>query len=915
MSLRLVNGRQVRAHTHRPQREMIASVQPPDTGHRGNVTRPSLKAGASPIAPPPTAGERRPNRFGIALQVAGAATMLGICAFVVLRLHSLSHGTDYHAISRWLHHLPWQALLGAAVATVVSHAALVGRDAAILRFIGVQIDRLPLLIGAVCGSALGNAVGFGALSGGAVRYRIYGAVGVRADQIARLMLWITVCFGIGLVAFAAASAVVAAPDIGRLLHISARFVRYGGLGIAGAIAVGLLVVCRSGRPAFQLGRLRLERPTPGFVSAQTVLLAIDLLGAGLALWLMLPGTKIGFVAFMAVFTVATALGVISHVPGGMGVFEAVIVVALGHNDARSEVVAALLAYRVLYFFVPLLLSAGLLAGFELRGVRAKLPPSTLRRLKRSIDQLAPMMLGVITFAIGGMLLVSGATPAFSHRLAILQMALPLWVVEVSHFLGSILGVLLLFVARGLSRRLDGAWWMAFGVACISLVVSLAKGLAFVEASILCCLILLLLATRGRFNRPAWLLRETLTAGWLVAIAAVTALAIWVVFFAFREVPLRHDLWWQFEFDATAPRSLRATFGGAIFAALIGLWQLLRLAPGRVHPPTRAEMTAAAAITGEQERSDALLAMVGDKSFLFTPSRQCFLMYSKRGRSWVALYDPVGPRCEWPELIRSFVELAAGHGGRAAFYQVRPENVTLYLEAGLNLMKLGEEAWIRLDRFSLDGPQRSNLRYALKRGPRDGLTFEIIPPHGVTEALPVLKTISDGWLRSHNAREKGFSVARFEPHYLAMQSVALVRQHGEPMGFATYMTTDRRIEATIGVMRYLPGASPYLMEYLFTSLALELKAAGFGALSLGMSPLAGLALTSLSSLWFRIGDLLWQHGNRLYDFQGLRRFKNKFHPEWEARYLAASGGTVGPFLALADVAVMTGGRKAAKPCAV
>ncbi len=878
---------------------MIVRVPPPPTGLEGNAARPTrLAPGLS---------------LSLGLRLAGAAAMLAVCAFAVLRLHSLSHGTDYHSISRWLHHLPWPVLLGAALATIVSHAALVGRDASILRFIGVPIERAPLLIGAVCGSALGNAVGFGALSGGAVRYRIYGAVGVRPEQIARLMVWITICFGIGLVAFAAASAVVAATDISRLLHISAFLVRYGGLAIAAGITGGLLALCRSSRPAFKLGRWWIERPTPGFVSAQAVLLAIDLFGAGLALWLMLPSAQIGFVAFMAVFTVATALGVISHMPGGIGVFEAVIVVALGHNDMRSEVVAALLAYRTLYFFAPLLISAGLLAGFELRGVRAKLPPSTLRRLKRSIDQLAPMMLGVITFAIGGMLLVSGATPAFSHRLALLQMALPLWVVETSHFLGSLLGVLLLFVAHGLSRRLDAAWWLALGVACVSLIVSLAKGLAFIEASILCCLILLLLATRTRFNRPAWLLQETLTAGWLVAIAAVTALAIWMVFFAFRGVALGHDLWWQFEFDATAPRSLRATFGAAIFAAAIGLWQLLRLAPGRVHPPTAADLADAAAIIGAQPRSDALLAMIGDKSFLFTASRRCFLMFSKRGRSWVALYDPVGPRSEWPDLIRSFVELAASHGGRAAFYQVRPETVTLYLEAGLNLMKLGEEAWIRLDKFSLDGPQRSNLRYALKRGPRDGLAFEIIPPDCVAGVLPVLKTLSDGWLAAHNAREKGFSVARFEPRYLAMQPVALVRQHGEPMGFATFMTTGQRSEATVGVMRYLPGASPYLMEYLFTHLALELKAAGYGALSLGMTPLAGLARTPLSSVWFRIGDLLWQHGNRLYDFQGLRRFKNKFHPDWEPRYLAASG-TVGPFLALADIAVMTGGRKAAKPCA-
>ena len=118
------------------------------------------------------------------------------------------------------------------------------------------------------------------------------------------------------------------------------------------------------------------------------------------------------------------------------------------------------------------------------------------------------------------------------------------------------------------------------------------------------------------------------------------------------------------------------------------------------------MCAAAAIVRGQERSDAVLAMMGDKSFLFSRSRQAFLMYAKRGRSWVALHDPVGPAQEWPELIADFVTLAHRNSGRAAFYQVRPDALPLYLEAGLTLMKLGEEACISLRDFQLEGPDRT-----------------------------------------------------------------------------------------------------------------------------------------------------------------------------------------------------------------
>ena len=135
---------------------------------------------------------------------------------------------------------------------------------------------------------------------------------------------------------------------------------------------------------------------------------------------------------------------------------------------------------------------------------------------------------------------------------------------------------------------------------------------------------------------------------------------------------------------------------------------------------------------------------------------------------------------------------------------------------------------------------------------------------------------------------------------------LVRQNGLPVAFVTFMTTDLNTEATVGVMRHLPTASPYAMEYLFTRLALHLKEEGVSRLSLGMAPLSGLTPTPLAGIWHRIGHLLWRFGGRLYNFQGLRGFKSKFDPEWQPRYLAASG-LLGPFLTLASLAVLADNR--------
>ncbi|MGH8517298.1 MAG: phosphatidylglycerol lysyltransferase domain-containing protein, partial [Panacagrimonas sp.] len=120
-----------------------------------------------------------------------------------------------------------------------------------------------------------------------------------------------------------------------------------------------------------------------------------------------------------------------------------------------------------------------------------------------------------------------------------------------------------------------------------------------------------------------------------------------------------------------------------------------------------------------------------------------------------------------------------------------------------------------------------------------------------------------------------------------------------------MTTDRKLDASVDLMRHRPDAPNGTMDFLFTQLMLYFQAQGCARFSLGMAPLSGMADHPLAPNWHRLGRLLFAHGEPYYNFQGLRAFKEKFHPQWQPRYLAAPGG-VAPLLVLADTAALIGG---------
>jgi phosphatidylglycerol lysyltransferase len=150
---------------------------------------------------------------------------------------------------------------------------------------------------------------------------------------------------------------------------------------------------------------------------------------------------------------------------------------------------------------------------------------------------------------------------------------------------------------------------------------------------------------------------------------------------------------------------------------------------------------------------------------------------------------------------------------------------------------------------------------------------------------------------------------FDERYLILNPIAVVRQLDRIVAFATLMSTEMKKEATVDLMRHVPGAPAGTMDFLFARVILHFQALGFERFGLGMAPMSGMASHELAPRWHRFGRFAFERGGRFYNFRGLRSFKEKFDPEWEARYLAAPGG-IAPFFVLADVAALIGGAKGA-----
>jgi phosphatidylglycerol lysyltransferase len=240
------------------------------------------------------------------------------------------------------------------------------------------------------------------------------------------------------------------------------------------------------------------------------------------------------------------------------------------------------------------------------------------------------------------------------------------------------------------------------------------------------------------------------------------------------------------------------------------------------------------------------------------------------------------------LIRRFLELVDDADGVPVFYQVRKDYLHHYADFGLAFAKAGEEALVPLSTFSLEGGARKKMRFTYNRLEADGASIRIVPACDAPALMPVIRQVSDEWLKLKGVSEKGFSLGFFNEAYLSRFPLAVLEVNGRVEAFANVWLGPKKVELSVDLMRHSAAAPKNAMEGLFIYLMLWGRAEGYEWFNLGMAPLSGLEPTALAPVRVKIASYLYRFGQPFYNFQGLRAYKEKFHPVWDPRYLAYPG---------------------------
>ena len=301
-----------------------------------------------------------------------------------------------------LHHLRWSDVLDelgrtsnkkimfAALCTVASFIALGFHDGLALKIIGRKLSAWRISTTSFISYGIGHSVGLSSLAAGSVRLRLYTAYGLAPVEIGAVIVLCSITFSLGVLFLVGLSLIMKAGVAASVLHLSHDTARAIGLFILLCVGGYLGFTAGHDKTPVTISGTSLKLPPLHLGLAQLLVSCGELIFAAATLYFLLPAQlHLNFASFVGLYVLALAAGVVSNVPGGLGVFEGIFLIMFP-SVPKDKLLGAILLYRVLYYLVPFLLSLPLLLWSEWRAQRESAETRRQDAVEREAGKVIPL---------------------------------------------------------------------------------------------------------------------------------------------------------------------------------------------------------------------------------------------------------------------------------------------------------------------------------------------------------------------------------------------------------------------------------------------------------------------------------------------------------------------------------------------
>ena len=596
--------------------------------------------------------------------------------------------------------IPNRSLIVSFAWTVVSYGVLTFYDRLGTIFAGNKVSYRRVAFASFCAYALSHNLGFAAVSGAAVRYRLYAHWGLTPVQIAKVIAFCSLTFGLGgmvLGGFILFLEPEAVPLLGAL-------VPHWGMYLVGAlmwaIVLGYVSLARFvGK--FRLFGVEIELPAWRMAFVQVALATVDVAVTAAIMFQLLPAApNLTYLNFLGVYLSSYSAGLAANIPGGLGVFDTAMLLGLETYMPAPRILGAIVVFRLYYYIIPLFIAGTLFSGNEIllrggalfrRGRPSGRTPANSAFSERSFAVVASA--GSVTLC-GAMLLAIGVLderppfPWFDADLATVA-------ANAGQFIPSLIGAALMVMAIGLTRRVTLAWFVTIILLVLAAIYTMAQGASAWVPAVLLLTAVLIAPFREAYYRHARLIARPLRPGTL---APLLVLAVCVLNLARLETRVRgmsENSLIELVFSPYFSNGSRITLALVVLLGLFALWRLIR--PVRVRwVEWKGEGRLRFAALGADPPAEA-------DGVVFGESERAGVPFRRVGRVILGLGDPAGAESDRIAAIWNLRDLALQERRDPAFYRAGPALGKVYEDIGLAPVPLGSDGQILAEQPAKAGP--------------------------------------------------------------------------------------------------------------------------------------------------------------------------------------------------------------------